>query len=204
MATATNIQVTDFHNGTRYVSWTAANGGHTLAAGYGYNYNGNPQNWVTEIQFTLTAACTKLYFSFFSKTQRSTPAGPLRYKIITTKDSSTYTNATSATTGQDGTFTMSEYDYTETTFNLTKTLSAGTYYMYIWTSKATSTACFSEFNSYSNYPISITYDASASTNAVYIGNGSTWDAYAVYIGNGSGWDQYKAYYGSGSAWVECG
>lgn len=38
---------------------------------------------------------------------------------------------------------------------------------------------------------------------VYIGNGSSYDAYEVYIGNGTSWDKYIPYIGNGSSWDNC-
>ena len=38
---------------------------------------------------------------------------------------------------------------------------------------------------------------------VYIGNGSSYDAYEVYIGNGTSWDKYIPYIGNGTDWDVC-
>lgn len=42
-----------------------------------------------------------------------------------------------------------------------------------------------------------------SRGLVYIGNGSSYDAYEVYIGNGTSWDKYTPYVGDGTDWVVC-
>lgn len=39
---------------------------------------------------------------------------------------------------------------------------------------------------------------------VYIGNGSSFDAYQAYIDNGSSWDRYIPYIDNGSSWDPCG
>ena len=38
---------------------------------------------------------------------------------------------------------------------------------------------------------------------IYIGNGSSFDAYEVYIGNGTSWDKYIPYIGNGTDWDVC-
>lgn len=42
-----------------------------------------------------------------------------------------------------------------------------------------------------------------SRGLIYIGNGSSYDAYEVYIGNGTSWDKYTPHIGDGTNWVVC-
>lgn len=44
---------------------------------------------------------------------------------------------------------------------------------------------------------------SISSGVVYIGNGSSFDAYEIYIGNGTSWDRYIPYIGNGTDWDTC-
>lgn len=44
---------------------------------------------------------------------------------------------------------------------------------------------------------------SYSKGLIYIGNGSSYDAYQVYIGNGTSWELYIPYVGNGTSWELC-
>lgn len=48
-----------------------------------------------------------------------------------------------------------------------------------------------------------TLTTSGGAGLVYIGNGSTYDAYQVYIGNGTSWDLALPYVGNGTGWDLC-
>lgn len=84
---------------------------------------------------------------------------------------------------------------------VTKTISAGTFYVYVVPYSGTSSNTTSTF--YSNSAaanVKPTLTGVEVQGCVYIDNGSSWDAYQVYIDNGSSWDLYMPYIDNGSSW----
>lgn len=202
MADITQVWATNYQDGSVYgASWVDTSAKQSMVAGYGYNY----KNWVICIKFVLPTAAKSFTFNFHNHTGNSGQKAVMRYKITTSEDDS-LVNATASTTG-DGTFTMNTGDYTFNSVTVTRHMSAGAYYMYIWTDKTTTFPNNwmrirwypNEYNAYGFYA---TYEES--NNFIYIDNGSSFDAYEIYIDNGTSWDLYQAYIDNGSGWDECG
>ena len=163
----------------------------TVIAGYGYG----DTNYVLCVGFTLDKPASAITLSLTSGNIRGAST-KLNYKILDAIDTS-YHNAT-YTADSDGTVTVHTANYTPKTFELSHTLGAGTHYLYLWTSMATSTNCYSQICHNGNGKIKITYEELQ--GAVRIGNGSSFDAYQVYIGNGTSYDMYIPYIGNGTSW----
>lgn len=119
---------------------------------------------------------------------------PIRFYIGTDENSHTNGGANSTyhgtlTLGSDGkTFTGSSdiLLLPNTTYYIWFFPSSTAYGYYAWYGEGTSTLT-----------------TSGGGGVIYIGNGSSYDAYQVYIGNGSSWDLCIPYVGNGSSWDLC-
>lgn len=191
---ATVTRLHNYRDGESYGGWKTSG---VFVAGYGYN----SQNWVSVIEFTTTSMASSLTLKLTNDNTRGAYR-KVNYVILDAEDSS-YLNATYTKT-HDGTITMNTYDYTPSTFTLTlsKPLKAGTHYLYLWTSMSTDYHCYFEFCHNGNGKVTITYEELQ--GAIYIDNGSSFDAYQVYVDNGSSWDLYLPYIDDGSSWNLCG
>ena len=165
MATATNLYVCDYRDGNLYTDWTSD--AVTLCAGYGYSGS----NWVTVIKFTLESPASSLSISLTN----ANAAGAYRvlnYKILENEDSS-YNNAT-YTADSDGTVTMASQNFSDITLTVNETYAAGTYYLYLWTSKSTSSTCYSLISHNGNGKVTVTYEEVETYElTVSAGTGST-------------------------------
>lgn len=187
----------------RKCEWLDSSENMDMFAGYKYS----EKNWVLCLKFVLPTAAQSLTFNFVNSHDTTSGLNPtMRYKITTAEDSS-LVNATSDTTG-DGTFKITSGVYNVSTITMTKTLSAGTYYIYIWTDKSTSYPnnwmCIRWFSNEHETVVGTTISYEELASCIYIDNGSGFDAYEIWIDNGTKWEQYAAYIDNGSGWDECG
>lgn len=60
--------------------------------------------------------------------------------------------------------------------------------------------CIADRTSFNKAYITVTFEPKG---AVYIDNGTKFEAYQIYIDNGSGWDLYTAHIDNGSSWDDC-
>lgn len=75
-----------------------------------------------------------------------------------------------------------------------------TYYLFMWASKAKSTATVLLIGDLNDLKTTVIYQA----GVVYIDNGSGFERYQVYIDNGTSWDLYVPYIDNGSGWDDIG
>lgn len=87
---------------------------------------------------------------------------------------------------------------------VTKSIPAGTFYIYVVPYSGTSTTTTSTFYSNSSSTSKPTISGAEVTGCVYIDNGSKFEAYQCYVDNGSGWDLCLPYVDNGSGWDLCG
>lgn len=103
-------------------------------------------------------------------------------------------------TAPKGTYGSSEGS-TWTSSDLSITLTAGTWYLYVYVAEKGGAW---QFVSPSGTKIKLTYTEESDGGLVYIANGSSFDAYEVWIANGSKFEQYEVYVADGSKFVLCG
>lgn len=194
MAEITSIYSKMYRDGEAYGSFVEPNGS-ILLAGYAW---GN-MNYVACIKFTLPKPAKSLLFRFCNDTGGMSVVQHLRYKITTSEDASLI-NATSATAG-DGSFTMPYQDFSEGTLEIDRTMTAGTYYLYIWTDDSSVRSNVMRVRWYpSSNPYGFTASYEELESCVYIFNGTDWEPHQIYIFNGAIWELYEAYIHNGTSW----
>lgn len=133
LTTATDIQVKCYKNGTQSIPTSGWNDAST-----DYYWIGKTEsyNYVTVIKFTTDSDADAIELSL---TNYST-VGAYRnfYYAIFSDENAEYNNATPSTIGE-GVIALANYTYTESTHRFFKSLSAGTYYIYLWTAADDST-----------------------------------------------------------------
>lgn len=92
----------------------------------------NSKNQVLCIKFELPTPAKAVTFSFCNQPDGVTEKAILNYKITSAEDASLH-NAKGDTIG-DGTITIAPNGYVRNTLTFQKMMSAGTHYLYIWTS----------------------------------------------------------------------
>lgn len=202
---AANIIVYDYRANTLYHNSAKSNLSTTSVtpwAGY------ETMNYVTCVQFTTTKIASSVTLSVRSSSSGGTNDDSsnrvyLKYKLLDT-DNTSYHNA-GASTASDGRFQWNGTDYGVNTITITRTIPAGTHYLYIWTGGSTSTVLnygAFRFLATGTYATSLTMEELV--GAVRISNGSSFDVYTVWIDNGTSWVQYIPYIDNGSSWDPCG
>ena len=111
----------------------------------------------------------------------------LRFDYTCTDDGSTVNGTSNAATGI-----------------VTKSIPAGTFYIYVVPYSGTSTTTTSTFFSNSSSTSKPSVSGVEVSGCVYIDNGSKFEAYQCYIDNGSGWDLCLPHIDNGSGWDLCG
>lgn len=112
-----------------------------------------------------------------------------------------YANNSSFTyTAPKGSYGSSEGS-TWTSSDLSITLTAGTWYVYVY---VTTKGSAWQYVTTSNTKLKLTYTEESDGGLVYIANGSSFEAYEVWIANGSKFEQYEVYVADGSKFVPCG
>lgn len=202
MATITvnagTLIVSDYQNGTPWKNTSLdplSSGNWTVWAGY------ETRNYVTRIQFSTAKIASSVTFKIRSGSNGGVNSGSvvLKYKLLDT-DNTSYQNA-GTSTAYDGTFTWASTAYSGNTITITRTIPAGTHYLYIWTGNSSATTLnYGSFACYASgdYTTVVTYVELV--GAVRIDNGSSFDVYTIWIDNGSSWSQYLPYIDNGSSW----
>lgn len=155
MANAINLQFADWRNGAAYHELAEVpSGTESVWAGY------ESMNYVTLFVFTTTAPTTGISLAYVGGanggTNDSSGSVLLKYRLLDAADSS-YQNANASSTA-DGSFTWGQGSQT---VSITKTLAAGTHYLYIWSGRADNYLNYGSF-SVSTTNLSVTYTGAAS------------------------------------------
>ena len=138
MANLTDVYAKCYENGQAYdhPTWSEAGEGDwrvpgdeniVLIAG-----RWTDKNYVTCIKFELPTPAKSVTFSFCNQPDGVTENAMLNYAIRSAEDASLH-NAKGDTIG-DGTVTIIPNGYVRNTLTFQKQMSAGTHYLYIWTS----------------------------------------------------------------------
>lgn len=123
---------------------------------------------------------------------------PIRYYIGTSDSSHANADGNYEYTGE---LTRGSNDTFTGTANV-MLLPGQTYYLWVFPGKVAGPGVYCWYYWTANDSDSLTTTGSA--GLVYIGNGSTFEAYEIWIGNGTAWERYIPYIGDGSQWVLCG
>lgn len=206
MATITvnagTLIVCEYQNGTLNKNTNLdplSSGNWTLWAGY------ETKNYVTRIQLSTAKIASSITFHLRSGPDGGVNTGSvvMKYKLLDSENTS-YNNANTST-AYDGTITWSSTDYSQNTITVTRTIPAGTHYLYIWTGNSSATELnYGSFRFFASgdYTTVVTYVELI--GAVRIDNGSNFDVYTVWIDNGTSWVQYIPYVDNGTTWDMCG
>lgn len=205
----TDFYARDYKNGSpNHTEWKSLEDRVTMPVGYKYS----DSNWVTVFKFNLPTAAKSITFTFYCGDYTPNFNAILNYKFTTSEDenllNSIATISGAVATSGDGSFELkgksSGQSLVKSTVTIEKKLSAGTYYMYMWTGRTSSYPYnYYMFRIYNDeWGISATYEKVDAV--VYIDNGTGFDAYEIWIDNGIEWEQYIPYIDNGSDWDECG
>lgn len=162
MTAASNVQIRDYRDGNLYNDWFDRSTNKVVTAGYGWD----KRNWVVVIRFDLEKASGGLSLTLTAGDVRGSYRD-LNYKVISAAEydeNSPYNNATYDMTA-DGKLTMSRYNYTAVTTNISGIRPAGTYYLYLWTAREANpnATCYSAITNNGNGRITVEYDEVAGT-----------------------------------------
>jgi hypothetical protein len=115
----------------------------------------------------------------------------------------TYSAVSDSNQIKSGTVSLSSVSSSYSTYSVTVESSAlksdTTYYFFLWSNSAKTTATVVTVGTIDKHSIKLEYQA----GIVYIDNGSSLEMYLVYIDNGSSWDLYIPYIDNGSSWDIC-
>lgn len=172
MTAASNVQIRDYRDGNLYNDWFDRSTNKVVTAGYGYG----GYNWVVVVKFDLDKASGGLSLTLTAGDVRGSYR-ELNYKIVQAAEydeDSPYNNAT-YDMAADGKLTMSRYNYTPITANISGIRPAGTYYLYLWTARAANpnATCYSAITNNANGRITVEYDAVAGTASTLALTGGT-------------------------------
>lgn len=183
-------------NGDFYL---VAESGVSAITGSAYvRYNDSNGSWV---RASITVPAGKKWTIseiYVARVGSSTDAG----YGFTKEERSVYSYANNSVftyTAPKGTYGSSEGS-TWTSSNLSITLTAGTWYIYVHVTKNGGSW---QFVTTSNTKIKLTYTEESDGGLVYIANGSKFEAYEVWIANGTKFEQYEVYVADGSKFVMC-
>lgn len=155
----------------------------------------NRKNRVARYQFITTAeGSSHQEILYYSSGLGGGSHIPVRFYIGT--DPNSHTNA-GVNSEYHGTLTLGSDKETFTGSSNVLLLPNTTYY--IWFFPGSTTYGYYAWRSSKTS----TLTTSGGAGLVYIGNGSTYDAYQVYIGNGTSWDLALPYVGNGTGWDLC-
>lgn len=164
----------------------------TVIAGYGYG----DKNYVLCVGFTIDKPAQSITLKLVSGNIRGAST-KLNYKILSAEDDS-YKNAT-YTADSDGTVTAHTSNYSPKEFVLAHTLSAGTHYIYLWTSMSTDTNCYSQICHNGNGKITITYEELESAVSIYVDG--AWAMATPQIYTNGAWVDATAQVYTNGAWT---
>lgn len=157
MANATSIQGAMYRqSGQSYIAWRDLSSS-SVTLIVSNVWDGVCVSW---LKFTTSSPCTSIKVSFAQGTTHyNASGGKLAYKVLSSFDSSY--NSKVGSSNEDGSVSVPEYNYREISFTISKNLSAGTYYIALWSippvSDAFSTSVYYTSSSSVSVPVSITY-----------------------------------------------
>lgn len=167
------------------------------------SYNSGTK-YVAQCRFQLSKPCSEIKFQV--RGYASGVYGTAYWKV-STNESDTNLAKASYISGQSydaSTFLEGEYD--TDTVTIKGPFAANTnYYIYgFHYAPGDDWTCVPYYALYSSDYCTKVIGATELQGAIYIDNGSKFEAYQVYIDNGSSWDLYLPYIDSGSSWNLCG
>lgn len=177
--TVSNVYIRSFRDGAPYVpsggEWADANNGGVYYLGYGYL--GSTMNCVVELKFTLESEAEIIQLSLQNYTYVSDNR-KFNY-IILPEENENYNNATYDMEA-DGVVRLTQSAYEKTVLMLSTKLSAGTYYMYLWTSMSTETTCWVQLQGTTTMQYGLPSDFDLSLAVKWLGDGGVYaDWYAL-------------------------
>lgn len=153
-------------------------------------------NRVARYPFTTPAeGASHVEITFYSSGKAAGTAIPVRYYIGTDPESHINAGVNAEYTGE---LTMGSDGITFTGSADIMLMPNTAYYIFFFPGSA----AYGYYNWYkgSGTEYYSTLETSGGAGVIYIGNGTSYDAYQVYIGNGTDWDLYLPYIGNGTSY----